>query len=771
MRINHTIISVLIPLLFFGASVLASENPDTVQILIEKSEQMLLQSSDSALTIALAANRIALERGDAVAQMQVQHQIGFIYYNRNNFDLALHHFRISLELAQKSENPQGEALALNRIGNVLHLKTNYLQALDYYNSALELNTKNDFQPEIARTLVNIANAFSSIGQYQRSIEHFLHAMEIHEKTGDREGMAWASLGTARLFKLLGLYDKAMQYTETALGLYRELERETGKTTGVTLCLNELGSVYQKMGNFDRAQEYVKMVLEINVRNGNVHGQASNYMSLGVIFLEKGQNEKARTHLLKALELKGHVGDSIDLAPLNRHLGEVEFREANLNSALAYLQKSLKVATKNKQLSELGQSYFILSQIYKKQGDYKNAFNAFTSHSMFKDSLNASDISKLEMQYEFDKREKEQELVAQQRETFHQMQMERQRVVLIFFVVAFILAIGLAMSVFYAFREKQRVNRVLVQQNNEITRQKGEIEQQKEEIEQQRDFVTKQRDQIAEQQKLITDSILYASRIQNAVLPTRRILEEFPWETFILYKPKNIVSGDFYWSAKLSDGRQLIAVADCTGHGVPGAFMSMLGITLLREIVVHESHLSPSTILWKLREMVIDSLNPKSGQIDQADGMDMAICIIDPQSLTMEYAGAYNPVIIVRKEAFDEAGLPEKSRISKYQNCNILEVRGDKMPVGYYALENLPFTNSTIELQKNDSVYLFTDGIIDQFGGERNTKFLLTALKDLLASIQHLGMAQQNATIKRTIEEFMANKKQVDDMLALGIKIK
>lgn len=753
-----------------GAQESTNEPLSKVMALIAKSNSVMQESYDSSLNLAFEANRVALSSQNLPGQMHAQHQIGFIYYNRNNFDLALHHFRISLDIAQKINNRNGEALALNRIGNVLHLKTNHIQSIEYYVKALAINSESDNKSEIARTLVNLANAYSAVGQYQKSIEHFLSAMDMHEKTDDKEGMAWASLGTARLFKLLGLYEKSMQYIETALGLYREIEQKTGKSNGVTLCLNELGGIYQKMGNYERALEYVKMVLEINVRNKNLYGQASNHMSLGVIFLEKGQNELAGENLQKALFLKEQVGDSIDLAALNRNLAEVELRKNNFSKALSHLHKSLEFAKRNQQLPELNQTYLILSKVYGKQGNYKQALEAHIKHGEYKDSINASEISKLEMQYEFDKREQEQELIAQQRETFHQLQMERQRVVLIFFIVAFLLAGGLAASVFYAYREKKRVNKVLVNQNNEITRQNKEIEQQKEEIEQQRDFVTKQRDQIADQQRLITDSIMYASRIQNAVLPTRRILEELPWDAFILYKPKNIVSGDFYWSSKLTDGRILIAVGDCTGHGVPGAFMSMLGITLLREIVAHEKHLSPTIILSKLRDMVIDSLNQRTGQIEQSDGMDMAIGIIDPNSLEMEYAGAYNSVLVIRKGEFNAIESLPKCRASQHNAFNILEVRGDKMPVGHYAIEKQPFTNSKLNLAKGDSLYFFTDGYIDQFGGNNNSKFLLPNFKELIASIQNLEIPKQSEILSKTIDEFRGDQKQVDDMLVLGLKI-
>lgn len=756
--------------LLISGLTLAQSSSDPFLLAMRKSEVSLKTDTDSALFYAQRAYDIASEKGDLNSEMRAQLQMGFVYYSSNRFDQALRHFKKSLEIARAVNDPEGQAIALNRMGNVYQLKTNFIQALDYYGMALDINTKYNIRPEIARSLVNLANAYSSVGQYQRSIEHFLKAMDIHEQTGDEEGMGWASLGTARLFKILGMNEKAMQYAETALNHYRRIEKTTGKSTGVTLCLTEIGSIFQKMGDTKRALEHINMVLEINERNHNIHGQAANHMNLGIIFLEQGNVELAGTHLQKALILKERVNDSIDLAILNRYMAEVELKKRSFNHALKYLQKGLDFALKQKQIAEIEQNFLAQSRAYQGAGNYKNALVFFQKHSQYRDSLNATEISRLEMQYEFDKREKEQEYLVQQREALHQLQLDRQRVVIIFFIVAFLLVAILALVIFYAYKEKRWTNLLLVAKNDEIVRQKNEIEQQKEEIEQQRDFVTKQRDQIADQQRLITDSILYASRIQNAVLPTTRILKELPWQAFILYKPKNIVSGDFYWSSALADGRIMLAVADCTGHGVPGAFMSMLGLTLLREIIVHESNLSPALILSKLREMVIDSLIQRTGQIEQSDGIDMAVCIVDPRTLKLEFAGAYNSIIVVRAAETLPRELPEKARTSSSNNFNVIEIRGDKMPVGHYAVDPRPFSESVFQLKPNDSLYLYTDGLIDQFGGANNTKFLLPAFKDLLTSVQHLTMDEQQAHIDKTIEDFRGLQKQVDDMLVLGLKI-
>lgn len=747
-----------------------SDQQETANQFLQKSMELTQSDLDSAMVLAYRVEVMAKRLNDPKLTAKALHQLGFIYYSKNQFDKAIEYFEGAKKVAREIGDHTMEAIALNRIGNTYQLKTNYLLALDYYLEALAINKQSGNQAEVARTLVNLANVYSIIGQYQKSIELFLEAMDIHESIGEREGLAWTSLGIARLFKRLDNLEKAMQYTESALDYYRELELSTGKSIGVTLCLNELGSIYHKMGNFEKAWEFTQQVLDINVKNQNIHGQAANHLSLGIISVEKKDLARARQHLNKALTLKENVGDSIDLSSLYRYLGEVELLSKNYDKALSYINQSLHFSEKHRLLPEVSETYKILSKIYSQMGFYHKALEAYISHSAYKDSLNSSDISRLEMQYEFEKREKEQELIARQREALQEARLERQKVVIIFFVIAFLLAGSLAMIIFFNYREKKRINQILVAQNNEITRQKGEIENQKEEIEKQRDFVTRQRDQIAEQQKLITDSLTYASRIQNAVLPSDQRMLALPWESFVFYKPKNIVSGDFYWVSELPKGKQLIAVADCTGHGVPGAFMSMLGITLLREVAGKGIDLSPAGMLAELRKMVILSLNQQGGHVDQADGMDMAILIIDSKTLEMEYAGAYLPVIIVRKGNVDGTQAEKANIVASSNGYSLIEYRGDKMPIGFHVLGEKPFTNHRFQLLPNDTIYLFSDGYTDQFGGPKNIKFFLNSLKDLLLSIQEHDVKTQKDILNNTIVEYQGDNKQVDDMLILGVKI-
>ena len=737
---------------------------------LEKSVQFTNTYPDSSIVYAEKAIEEAIKTDVKQTLQDAFYQLGYVYYNQNYFTKSNENFHKALVIAVDRNDNAAQALTYNRIGNINQLQTNYLTALDYYKKALEINKELGNNAEIARTLVNLANVYSVVGQFQQSIEFFLQALDIHQSIGEREGLAWTSLGIARLFKRLDLLDRAMEYAQSALNYYREVEEETGKSVGVTLSLSEIGSIYHKLGKYNEALEHSELVLQINKKTGNVHGQAANHISLGVIFFDKDNNDLALDHLTKALEIKETVGDSLDLAPLYRHLGKVELQEGNIVLAQTYFNRSKDLAYKHRLIPDLSEAYLGLSEIFAQIGQSDKALAAYITHSNYKDSLNSSDISRLEMQYEFEKREKERELLAQQREALQEARLERQRVVLIFFIVGFVLTGALAAFIFYGYREKRRINLLLVEQNNEITRQKGEIENQKEEIEQQRDFVTRQRDKIANQQRLITDSITYASRIQNAILPSQKTLSKLPWNSFVFYKPKNIVSGDFYWVSKLSNGKILLVAADCTGHGVPGAFMSMLGITLLREIAGKDNPLSPAEMLIKLREMVILSLNQQPDIIEQSDGMDMALAQVNPNTLEVEFAGAYLSAIVVRKGKTSIDEQSKNPRVTTSGDLSLIEYRGDKMPIGHHILKSNPFSSQTFQLEKGDMLYLFSDGYIDQFGGEQNQKFLLYNFRKLLLSIFHEDLETQKTILNSTIEGYMGEEKQVDDMLVFGIKV-
>jgi len=259
----------------------------------------------------------------------------------------------------------------------------------------------------------------------------------------------------------------------------------------------------------------------------------------------------------------------------------------------------------------------------------------------------------------------------------------------------------------------------------------------------------QRDEIYRQRKELTESIKYASYIQNALLPSQKEVKKYLPEHFVIFIPRDIVSGDFYWITKRKS-ELIIAVADCTGHGVPGAFMSILGITLLSDIVNRASYTSAGSILNQLRESVMRALNQRGAEEEQKDGIDMAICVVNLETNMLECSGAFNPVYIIKKN-------------------RLIEIQGDKMPIGIAALQENSFTSHKFELEEGDLVYLFSDGFVDQFGGSEGKKFKYQPFRNILLRISNMPMYVQKNELIKTFNHWKGNLAQLDDVLMFGFR--
>lgn len=297
-----------------------------------------------------------------------------------------------------------------------------------------------------------------------------------------------------------------------------------------------------------------------------------------------------------------------------------------------------------------------------------------------------------------------------------------------------------------------------ERTQEVVMQKEEIEAQKEEIEAQLDMATQQRDTISVQNEQILDSIRYAERIQSAILPPDEALSESLTEHFILFKPRDIVSGDYYWTLE-KNGKLLIAVADCTGHGVPGALLSVMGISSLNEIVSRNESFSAAQILEDLRSYVVRSLHQTGTRYEARDGIEIALCIIDIKKGTLEFSGANRPLYIVRPKGAKSGEAAE-----------VIQIRGNRMPIGIYEQKLAPFTNHSIKLKKNDKVYLFSDGYVDQLGGPKRKTFRVVRFRELLTQIHHRPMEEQKTILLEQHQSWMGKGEQIDDILVMGFRL-
>ena len=440
-------------------------------------------------------------------------------------------------------------------------------------------------------------------------------------------------------------------------------------------------------------------------------------------------------------------------------------------AASFLKRQKKYFDDNSSLLSLRLYYSSLKEIYICLGDYKNAYECYEKETEYKEAnLNDSSMNALADM----KTEQAMMLEKIDRENAEKLNAaERQKMRIIIFSLIGGLAL-ISLLVFYIFRvlkikkkanaDLLEKNAILIEQKEEIQAQRDEIEDQKEEIESQRDEIMAQRDHIEAQSKEIQASINYAQRIQRAMLtPDETIDSIFP-DHFLLYKPRDIVSGDYYWVGQFGDNKVCI-VADCTGHGVPGGFLSVLGMSNLNHIVGQD--ISPDAILNHLRETIISNLRQQNDDtfpqdsydveaiLDSLnrsrDGMDVAAYVVNERQMKLSFAGANNPLVLIR-------------------NGEVQVLKADRMPVGIHN-RLAPFSCTTIDIKKGDCLYTFSDGFQDQFGYKSDKKFMNRRLRELLLEIHQRPMSEQKEILNMVYEEWRGPaENQTDDVVVMGVRI-
>jgi len=347
-------------------------------------------------------------------------------------------------------------------------------------------------------------------------------------------------------------------------------------------------------------------------------------------------------------------------------------------------------------------------------------------------LNVEKIKKitgLEFKYEFEKEKQAIELEQQKKDALLSEEAKQQKIVRNSFIFGFTLMVLLVLVVLRSFLQKRKANLILASQNEEIATQ---------------------RDKINAQHTAITDSIVYAKRIQKGVLPPDAYIDEILPESFILFKPKDVVSGDFYWIRQIND-YIVLAVADCTGHGVPGAIMSMLGISFLNEIVQKREITQANQVLNELRKQIKLALRQTGRKGEADDGMDIAMCVLDTKTKSLQYSGAFNPLYLI-------------------QNYELSEIKADKMPIGYYPNEKSDFSNHEIQLKKGDIFYLFSDGFRDQFGGKKGFKYRASNFQRILVENHNKPMIIQKEMLEDELKSWMNGYEQTDDIIVMGVRV-
>lgn len=744
------------------------------------------------------------------------------FYRSSNEDSVFSIFKMAIAMADKkissNKNISKQELlycrfykftSLRYTGMLLYAQSNFAKASEYYNKAIQMkeellsscNTQKETEmvkKGLAAFHVNAGLADYYSGRYDQAVKNYLRSLRYHEELlascQDTEPCSNLKKGISICYSNIGNVYKEQQFDEKALEYHfkaLKLKQEIDDTRGIATCYNNIANIYTDEADYPKSLEFYEKSLKIYQSLEDKRGLSMVYSNMGIIYKNMGYYDKAIDLYLSSIKLKKEIDDKTGISNVYSNISSLYISKADSSEqnsverrkhaidAVYYGELALSMAYEINAIPYINEASRVLMKSYDLKGDYvKASENAdifiSTRDSMFSEEKTKA-LNEMEARYENEKKQifidnlnkentlKTIELAKSEEER------KKQQFMIWSFSLGFIIVLCFSLLILRLFIHKKKANLLLATQNAEIEEKNSqlqnanhEISAQKEEIEVQRDMVIIQKDRIELQKNEITDSITYAKKIQEALMPSFEYARQILGEHFILFRPKDIVSGDFYWMTEIR-GYRIVTVADCTGHGVPGAFMSLLGITLLNEIVRNPGEITAGKILDLLRDSIIDSLrqetqiNERSSvtRLNVKDGMDMALCIIDTDKMEIQYAGANNPVYIINRDQ------------------QLSEFKPDKQPVSIY--DNMtPYTNHIIKFNQGDCVYMFSDGYLDQFGGPNGKKFKNKGLKELLMKNSGLPMEEQKTAIEKNLENWMntndVSYRQIDDITILGMKV-
>jgi serine phosphatase RsbU (regulator of sigma subunit)/tetratricopeptide (TPR) repeat protein len=639
----------------------------------------------------------------------------------HNYDLALYYDKTALKFMREIGNKKGEAIALGNIGLTYSEKGDYNLGLEFMKRGMEIQKAIGDKRGVSIANNNMANIFDKQGKDAEAMAAHLTSLKINEELGNKNGIgsSYNNIGTLlysqqKLDESLGYYLKAVKIWEGTVNYI-----------GLSQAYGNIGTIYREKKKFKEALTYMLKGFKICEQLGDKQGIAAAYNNIAAVYADENKPDIALTYQLKSHAIAKEIGDKEVLSQTYGAIANSYEAKKEYANAIHYNLEMLALSKKMDFRKASKIAYGNLASVYRKQKQYEKALEYTELYNTMKDSLlnkeNFKQVAELNTRYETEKKEKEILLLTKDQQLNAKIIRQQQLVRWGLIGGLGLLSISI-FSIYRRYRFKQKANVILEKQKQEI------------------------------QQKniLITDSIDYAKTIQEAVLPTTQEIKKLFPDFFILYKPKAIVSGDFYWIGNVND-RLICAVADCTGHGVPGAFMSLLGYNMLEDVTQTSVSKNPGEMLDSLNQQVMLRLSGENKEEIVKHGMDISLISIDTVTNALEFAGAHNSLYIIR------AG-------------GLIELKADKMGIGANKQPDKFFRNQKMELQKGDMIYLFTDGFPDQIGGPVRKKFFYQPFKELLKTISSLEPEQQWTKLNETHIQWRGTKMdQTDDILIMGIR--
>ena len=665
-------------------------------------------------------------------KVKAMNELGWQLKTIGNFGEAMKNADAALTLAAKINYPRGKGFSYNLIGGIYYNQSQYIEALEFYNKSLSIRDSLGDKKGTASAYNNMGNVYISKGDYEKAVDAYLKSLKIREAIGNKADLAVSYGNIANVYGDKGDAAKEKEYYLKCLNLGRELH----DSDIVCAMLMNFGNIYLDHYKLDSALYYYTTAAGYFAFHDNKSRLAVLYNSIGNVYNYKQENDPALEYYIKSYNLDESIGNRGGMAVSSDNIGAILMKKERYPEAKDELLNALSIAKETNAWPDLMRTYHLLGVCDSSTGNFKEAFYYQRLWSDIKDSItndaNNEHIAKMNAQYAGEKKDQEIILLNKDKEkqaALNEQDAQRKNIVISFVGGGLLLVLGFAIYIFRSYRGKQKVNLELEEKNNLIENQKKIVE---------------------ERNKEVTDSILYAKKIQRALLASDNVLAKNLPQHFVFYMPKDIVSGDFYWASAANE-KFFLATCDCTGHGVPGAFMSLLNISFLNEAVNEKKIQSPELILNHVRGQIISALNPEGTNAEGRDGMDGVLCSFNFKENLLEFSCANNAVWIIR-------------------DGKMIEYKPDKMPVGMFEGEKKSFSLQSARLQKGDLVYTFSDGYADQFGGPKGKKFKYSQLKELLLSIHNLPVEEQKKILSEKFIAWKGNLEQVDDVLVIGVRV-
>lgn len=623
--------------------------------------------------------------------------------------------------AAQEQDVYEKSLLLYDIGD-LYYSNQRDSSIFYLTQAYHLSQNSDDLEFRSKVAALLGMAYQVVDMEQ-STTYLFEGLELAEEHGDKFLISYNYNIIGTHYRIVGELDKAEKYCKKSIDLKVDIK----DSIGIAFCYNNLGIIYMMQAEYDKGLDFWMKSLDMKLLLGDSLGAANTMSNIGIYYKDIGRTEEALDYFNKGLEMELKV-NSLDRASHSyQYLGDLHMSTQNYSSAITSYKMSIELMDSIGMLFDKREPLLGMSKAYEKSNNYKMAYETLLTfqelNAAYQDSSKSKITRELAAKYEVEQKEKENALLKSANDAKDARIKEEEAQIALKEANNRYLWIGLALVFITLVLIAIALSRV--------RNAKAEIETQKHIVE------AKNRE--------ITDSISYAQRLQKAILPPRNTIDKEIGKNFVFYLPKDIVAGDFYWMEPRGE-RILFAVADCTGHGVPGAFVSFVCHNALNRAVREFNLERPSEILDKVTDLVIETF--ATGNQDVKDGMDISLCAYNPKTGELEYAGANNSFYFIR-------------------NGELNEIKPTKQPVGKYDARGA-FVNNELRLEPKDVFYLFTDGFADQFGGEKGKKFKYKNFKKLLVDIHTKPPEEQRKILRKRFIDWMGDNEQVDDVCIAGI---